>query len=100
MNIRQKWNNYYLNKCLQRLDNLSKEKIFIAEKNEAKTTTYKIACESSNKKKLIMWFPNAFTIVNLVKIKQKQHTRKKLLVKVIIGKMLLFVMWFPIYIYV
>ena len=33
MNIRQKWNNYYLNKCLQRLDNLSKEKIFIAEKN-------------------------------------------------------------------
>ena len=34
MNIREKWNNYYKNNCLKRLNSLSQEKILILKKND------------------------------------------------------------------
>ena len=34
MNIREKWNNYYKNNCLKRLNSISEDKILILKKNE------------------------------------------------------------------
>ena len=34
MNIREKWNNYYKNNCLKRLNSISQDKILILKKNE------------------------------------------------------------------